>query len=81
MVQVFVDSLPHVPAHRRLTLLTHLLTSVGAEGVAECQLHTAIGLLLEKQVVGTEVRQFGSTAVIYTIDRHIATYAIQCNLL
>ncbi len=63
ILQVFVDSLPHVPAHRRLPLLTHLLISVGAEGAVEGQLHTTIGLLLEKQVVGTEVRQLGSTAI------------------
>ncbi len=63
IIQVFVDSLPHVPAHRRLPLLTHLLTSVGVSGM-EGQLHTALGLLLEKQVVGEEVCTIGYVQVL-----------------
>jgi len=51
IVQVFVDSLPHIPEHRRLHLLTHLLERVGADQY----LYLVVGLIAEKQVINDEV--------------------------
>ena len=47
IVRVFVDAAPHVPPHRRLPLLSHLLSTVGPQDY----LYVALGLLVEKHVV------------------------------
>ena len=47
IIRTFVNSVPHVPAHRKVLLFTCLVEGVGP---AE-YLHIALGLLLEKQLL------------------------------
>ena len=47
LIRVFVDASPHIPEHRQLPLVAHLIGTVGSTQF----LHTVIILLLEKHVV------------------------------
>ena len=47
VLRVMIDSLPHIPHHRCLPLLAHLLKVVGPADY----LHVMLGLLTEKCVV------------------------------
>ncbi len=46
LLRVFVDALPHIPSHRQLPIMEHLLETLG---VAE-HLHEVLALLLEQVV-------------------------------
>lgn len=47
ILRTFVDAVPHIPDHRRLMLLSHLMETVGPKEY----LHVALGLLVGKQVL------------------------------
>ena len=53
IIHVFVDALPHVPEHRKLTLFCHLLETVHPEDY----LNVALGLLIEKAVVQKSLKE------------------------
>ena len=53
ILQVFIDAVPHVPDHRRLPLLSHLLQKVGPTNY----LSTALGLLVAKHVQQLGVKE------------------------
>ena len=53
ILRVFVDAIPHVPDHRRLPLLSHLLTRVGPAKF----LSVALGLLVTKHVQQLGVKE------------------------
>ena len=59
IVRVFVDAIPHVPDHRRLPLLSHLLLRVGPAQF----LSVALGLLLTKHVEQLGVKEQVGMAV------------------
>eukprot|EP00731_Ephydatia_muelleri_P018756 Em0011g796a len=61
IVRVFVDATPHIPAHRRLPLLSHLVSTLDPHQY----LHTTLGLLCTKHVgQSTLVEQTPKEAVI-----------------
>ncbi|XP_068676688.1 HEAT repeat-containing protein 1-like isoform X1 [Montipora foliosa] len=47
LMRVFADASPHIPEHRQLPLFTHLISTLGSNQF----LHTAVLLLIEKQVI------------------------------
>ena len=53
IIRVFVDAVPHVPGHRRLPLLSHLLLRVGPAHF----LSVALGLLVVKHVQQLGVKE------------------------
>lgn len=56
---MFVDAIPHVPDHRRLPLLSHLLQKVGPAHY----LSVALGLLVSKHVQQIGVKEQVSVSV------------------
>lgn len=46
ILHIFVDALPHIPDHRKLSLFTHLLETVGTGEY----LHVVLALMVEKLV-------------------------------
>nr|CAB3252292.1 HEAT repeat-containing protein 1 [Phallusia mammillata] len=59
ILQVFVDALPHIPAHRRLTVLKELLNAVGPEKYA----WQTMALLLGQRFTKSESKKSGQSQV------------------
>nr|CAB3252272.1 HEAT repeat-containing protein 1 [Phallusia mammillata] len=57
ILQVFVDALPHIPAHRRLTVLKELLNAVGPEKYA----WQTMALLLGQRFTKSESKKSGQS--------------------
>ena len=53
ILQVFIDAVPHVPDHRRIPLLSHLIQKVKPTNY----LSTALGLLVTKHVQQLGVKE------------------------